>query len=102
MKDAYLLKRPAATKIPCAKCIWSNDIPPSKSLIVWRFMLNKLPTDENLSERGCNMPSICSLCAKQMETSFHLFLECPYAVNIWCWFASIINMPLQFQSKEDI
>lgn len=101
-KDAYLFKRHVATKIPQAKCIWSIDIPPSKSLLVWRFILNKLPTDENLSERGCHIPSMCSLCTKQVETSFHLFLECPYVVHIWCWFAYIINMPLQFLTKEDI
>ncbi|PNX79987.1 GDSL esterase/lipase, partial [Trifolium pratense] len=31
-----------------AKVIWSLDIPPSKSLLVWRLMHNKMPTDDNI------------------------------------------------------
>ena len=65
-------------------------------------MLDKLPTYDNLSHRGCYLPSMCSLCANQMETSFHLFFECPYVVKIWCWLAFTLNLSLQFQSKEDI
>jgi len=84
LKDAYIFKKHNNPKISWAKCIWSKDIAPSKSLLVWRFMLDKLPTDENLAHRGCNLPSMCSLCAKQVEASFYLFLDCPYVVNIWC------------------
>ena len=68
LKDAYGFKRHAFPKLPLAKFIWSKDIPPSKSLLVWRLMLNKLPTDDNLIARDCNLPSMCSLCMSQMET----------------------------------
>ena len=70
--------------------------------MVWRLMMGKLPTGENLKHRGCNLPSMCSLCCKTEESSFHLFFECIYAVNIWCWLASLLNMSSQFQSMEDI
>jgi transposase len=37
-----------------AKLIWNPDIPPWKSLLVWRLMHQKMPTtDENLMIRGC-------------------------------------------------
>jgi len=65
-------------------------------------MLNKLPTDENLKVRGCNLPSRCSLCLSQVETSFHLFFECPYATTLWNWLASLFNRSLYFNSIEDI
>ena len=45
-------------------------------------MLDKLPTDENLSARGCYLPSMCYLCCNHEETSFHLFVECIYAVKL--------------------
>lgn len=102
MKDAYSFKKHAFPKIPWAKHIWSNDIPPSKSLLVWRLMLNKLPTDDNLVARGYNLPSMCSICKNQVETSFHLFFDCPYAITLWQWLSSIFNRPLHFNSIEDI
>lgn len=102
MKEVYESKKHHYPKKKWAKLIWSKDYPPSKYLMVWRLMLNKLPTNENLTERGCNLPSMCSLCSKQSENSFHLYFECPYSFNIWYWFARILNLNLHFQCIEDI
>jgi hypothetical protein len=65
-------------------------------------MLEKLPTDEKLSHRGFNLPSMCSLCNRTQETSFHLFFGCIYSCNIWCWLSKMLNIPLHFQDIEDI
>jgi len=102
LKGAYDFKRHHLPKLNWTKTIWSKDIPPSKSLLAWRLMHGKLPTDENLSLRGCALPSMCSLCMETFETSFHIFFQCPYVVNIWNWFATVLNLNLQFQNKEDI
>jgi ribonuclease HI len=102
LKDAYIFKHSHFPILKWAKLIWSEDFPPSKSLLVWRFMLDKLPTDDNLLIRGCYLPSMCSLCHACNESSTHLFLECPYALQLWRWFASTFNCTLNFQSKEDI
>ncbi|MCH86122.1 ribonuclease H protein, partial [Trifolium medium] len=85
-----------------AKVIWSPDIPPSKSLLVWRLMHNKVPTDDNLMLRGCELPSMCSICSKTVESSFHIFFECAYAVKLWSWYANCLDMALQFSSMEDM
>jgi hypothetical protein len=45
---------------------------------------------------------MCSLCSSCAESSFQLFFECRFAFMIWCWFASILDSPLHFQSIEDI
>jgi hypothetical protein len=102
LKEAYNFKKSNSTKLPWAKLIWSNDVPPSKSLMVWRLMLDKLPTDDILLSRGCQLPSLCSLCNSTVETSFHLFFECTYVLNLWRWFAGTINCTLSFQNKEDV
>jgi len=65
-------------------------------------MLDKLPTDENLIIRGCQIPSMCSLCSNHSESSFHLFFQCSYAIRLWCWLASMLSCPLHFQHIEDI
>jgi hypothetical protein len=82
LRDAYFFKLQQVQDLHWAKSIWSPDIQPSKSLFVWRLMHNKVPTDENLMIRGCALPSMCSLCNKQVESSFHIFFECEFAVKI--------------------
>ncbi|KAK2369712.1 hypothetical protein QL285_082828 [Trifolium repens] len=102
LKEAYLFKIQQIHDLPWAKCIWSPDIPPSKSLLAWRLMHSKVPTDENLMARGCLIPSMCNLCNKHTETSFHIFFECPFTVRLWSWFAGCLNQALQFTSMEDM
>jgi hypothetical protein len=76
LKEAYVFKNQQFQELNWAKAIWSPDIPPSKSLLVWR-MHEKVPTDENLMSRGCYIPSMCNLCKAQVETSFHIFFLLP-------------------------
>ncbi|CAJ2668044.1 unnamed protein product [Trifolium pratense] len=102
MKDAYDFKRLHFPVKAWAKTIWCKEVPPSKSLLVWRLMQDKIPTDDKLMERGCSLPSICSLCHICSESTFHLFFECNFEVNLWRWLASILGKALHFQSLEDI
>ena len=51
-KEAFEFKYGTRQNINWAKVILSPDIPPSKSLFVWRLMHNKVPTDDNLMTRG--------------------------------------------------
>jgi len=73
LKEAYQFKKPQTATLNWASKIWCKDIPPLKSLLVWRLMHDKVPTDEKLMERGCSIPSMCSLCSIHTETTFHLF-----------------------------
>jgi hypothetical protein len=102
LKEAYNFKLQHLQDMHWAKVIWSSDIPPSKSFLVWRLMHGKIPTDENLMLKGCLIPSMCNLCSKHVESSFHLFFECDFAIKIWSWFAGCLNMVLQFTSMEDM
>ena len=101
-KEAFLFKTGLGQNINWAKNIWCPDIPPSKSLLVWRLMFNKVPTDENLSLRGSFLPSMCSSCKSQSEDSHHLFVECLFALKMWSWLASILTIDVPLNSKEDI
>jgi hypothetical protein len=102
LKEAYEFKRKHFPILSWGKTIWSRDIPPSRSLLAWRIMLDKVPTDDKLSERGCNMPSMCSLCSCNQETMFHLFFQCQFAVGLWCWLATSLDLVIQFQLMDDI
>jgi len=65
-------------------------------------MLNKLPTDENLSLRGSYIPSMCSSCHSQVENCLHLFFDCSFALKSWSWLTSILNISFQLTSMDDI
>jgi mannosylglycoprotein endo-beta-mannosidase len=102
LKQAYSFKRQQYQDLYWAKLIWIHAIPPSKSLLVWRLMHQKVPTDENLMSRGCAIPSICNLCSCHSESSFHIFFECAFAVRLWSWLAGCLNITIQFTCMEDM
>jgi ribonuclease HI len=102
LKHAYSFKVQQFQDLQWAKLIWIPDIPPSKALLVWRLMHQKVPTDENLMIRGCSIPSMCNLCSCHSESSFHLFFECAFAVKLWSWLAGCLNMTIQFSCMEDM
>ena len=101
-KDAYIFIDTPSQCLQWARCVWSPNIPPSKSLLVWRVMNDKVLVDEKLREKGCALPSACTLCMATEETAFHLFFECSYVVHLWCWLASILSQPLHFLTFEEI
>jgi hypothetical protein len=102
LKDAYQFISPDVQKLSWAKLIWNNAIPPSKSFMMWRLVYNRMPTDENLAIRGFLLPSMCSLCCKNLESTSHLFLQCPFALSLWNWFSSVINLNVNLNSIVDV
>jgi hypothetical protein len=102
LKQAYTFKLQQYQDLHWAKLIWNPAIPPSKSLMVWRLMHEKMPTDENLMIRGCAIPSMCNLCNCHVESSFHIFFQCKFAIKLWSWLAGCLNLTLQFHSMEDL
>ena len=82
LKDAYIFKSTHSQHLKWAKAIWSPDIPPSKPLLAWRLMHNKVSTDDQLNLRGFSITSMCSCCRESQETSPHLFLNCKYAFEL--------------------
>jgi len=102
-KDAYTFHASNHPQsLSWSKMIWHAAIPPSKSFLLWRVFHDKLPTDDNLSKRGCLLPSICNLCGAAQETSIHLFIDCPYATDIWHWLGSLLNLNCNLTSFLDI
>jgi len=97
-KDAFLFQNPVGQNISRAKLIWNSAIPLSKSLLSSRLVHNKLPIDENLIIRGCQILSMCSLCSKEDEEIFHLLCACHYAQNMRNWLSSKIKFYIHHSS----
>jgi ribonuclease HI len=98
LKDAYSFFSISGPHINWARSIWNIAIPPSKSFMVWRLFHHKMPTDENLSSRGMQLPSMCCLCNKNTETSTHLFLQCPFSLALWNWLSAVLNQRIDNSS----
>lgn len=101
-KLTYLFVRGTCIKVPWHKLVWNTYIPPTRVFICWRFIHNRLPTDENLRKRGCTIVSICCFCKKQLETSDHIFLRCPVTSQIWDWLNQGINQQLDLSSCQNL
>ncbi|XP_058756625.1 uncharacterized protein LOC131629842 [Vicia villosa] len=101
LKSAYRFFHASTPAASWKTFLWSPNVPPSHSMIVWRLINNKIPTDENMSIRGFAFPSICNLCNSNQETSQHLFFDCVYVRKIWDWLYGVIDTHLQIHSIKD-
>jgi hypothetical protein len=102
LKDVYTHQSPVGQHLHWPKILWNISIPPSRSMLVWRLMHHKIPTDENLMNRGCHLPSMCSICYSCSESSSHIFFHCHFSTAMWNWFFSIINIQGSITCTDDL
>ncbi|XP_010248435.1 PREDICTED: uncharacterized protein LOC104591337 [Nelumbo nucifera] len=67
-----------------ARQIW-NPLSPSKAnFLVWTMALDKCLSRSNLLRRGIPIPDAsCVLCGTVEESTEHLYLHCPFSLQIW-------------------
>jgi hypothetical protein len=82
--------------------LWNTYIPPSRAFISWRFLHNKLPTEDNLKKRGCIIVSICCFCKQSEETSLHIFLRCAITGQLWLWLMKGTDYILDLSSIQSL
>lgn len=88
------------------KLIWKIWAPPKCKLFLWLLLRDRLWTAQRLQVRGWDNNYFCGLCIRNLETSMHLFVECPIARDIWgrvaIWSASANLNPSNWSATEDI
>jgi len=79
-----------STHLACdrGKIIWSNFIPPTKTLVFWKLLHRCLLTDLDAQKRSVYVCSMCSLCKLQVEDIDHFF-SCSAISFIWTWLRNI-------------
>ncbi|KAK3229362.1 hypothetical protein Dsin_001243 [Dipteronia sinensis] len=82
-KAAYSRMFHDIPQVPWWRDVWSRYIPPSHSVLSWRFLLDWLPTEDRLCRFGFQLASRCSVCGASLESVDHLFLKCPLATALW-------------------
>ncbi|PWA78063.1 RNA-directed DNA polymerase, eukaryota, Reverse transcriptase zinc-binding domain protein [Artemisia annua] len=72
---------------------WNSWVPRKVNICAWRVALNRLPTSDNLMQRGVQLSSsLCAFCGLVDENRDHCLLSCPRVkslwVKIWSWWGS--------------
>ena len=79
VKNMYDSIRFSRSDVPWHYFKWKEFLPPSRSLICVRALLDYLPTDDKLRAKGSCFPSRCSLYEDHQEDNTHLFLRCCFS-----------------------
>ncbi|WCJ36956.1 hypothetical protein M5689_018123 [Euphorbia peplus] len=83
VKDFYFSMENNAARAPWCKFIWSDVIPPSRSMVCWRFLLGYIPTRDQLQKRGMTLVSRCILCNSASESIDHIMVHCSFSQIAW-------------------
>ncbi|GLT33058.1 hypothetical protein SLA2020_076770 [Shorea laevis] len=65
--------------------IWNPLVPSRISFLIWRLLLNRLPTKDNLLIKGVNLTSNpnCVFCGAYLEDANHVFAKCRWSQHLW-------------------
>jgi len=65
--------------------VWLKHVPTKVSLLGWHLMRNRLPTKDNLVQRGIliSTDDMCVAGCNVSETASHLFLHCNIFGALW-------------------
>jgi hypothetical protein len=89
--------------------LWESSAPSKVIAFSWQLIYDRIPSRSNLQLRGIvvsDKPWECLGCVGQVETSNHLFLHCPCAMQIWrevfSWLGVSIIIPPSLASLFEI
>jgi hypothetical protein len=77
--------------------LWDSSAPSKVIAFSWQLIYDRVPTRSNLHLRGIRVsdkPWECLGCVGHVETSNHLFLHCPCAMQIWSEIFSWLGVPI--------
>ncbi|XP_019167878.1 PREDICTED: uncharacterized protein LOC109163584 [Ipomoea nil] len=63
--------------------VWKLQVPPKWKVFLWRALLNKFPSLDNLINRRVDLVNIFPSCGLYEDCVSHIFCSCPYVVNVW-------------------
>jgi hypothetical protein len=98
-RSAYLLQFEGSIPTENYNLIWRAWAPEKCRFFAWTAALGRILTADVLLRRGWENNYFCALCERNLETTTHLFWECPWSKQAWGRIAHLTSMPaLQPQS----
>lgn len=71
-----------------SKDVWRIWAPGKLKMFLWMLHLDRLWCNDRLQRRGWENSYFCQLCLRNLESSSHLFWDCPIAIQAWTMAAS--------------
>jgi hypothetical protein len=72
--------------------LWNLNVPPRHSTLVWRALKEAIPVKRNLFQKDIRCDPLCPRCHNKIESTYHVFLECDWAKQVWFSSPLTINL----------
>ncbi|XP_039118577.1 uncharacterized protein LOC120254543 [Dioscorea cayenensis subsp. rotundata] len=104
VKSFYSFLVDGGIRCPWTPVILKGSCPRKVNLINWLAWEDKILSLENLALRRCNLlPSTtCVMCHSNVESTNHLFLQCPVALHVWGFFGHLFDVRSNPSSMRDL
>jgi hypothetical protein len=104
VKKAYKQFKGQQTLHPAFSWLWKCSCQPKHKVFFWLLMMDRLSTRKLLKRKNMLLQDYsCILCNANVEESlFHLFLDCPFAVQCWAYIDIQVDADLNpFQNLQN-
>lgn len=105
-KSAYAMHFMGKMQCATAAQTWSTKAPPKCKLFTWLMLQNRIRTAARLQVRGWPNEYFFQLCLRNLETTQHLFCECPMVREVWklvgLWIHAKSLMPENWTQGKDL
>jgi hypothetical protein len=78
---------------PSWQLVWKCPVPPKVKVLAWKICRNALATQQNMQRRKMSTSALCQLCGREEEDTFHIFICCPHARDLWCAMSEVWDLP---------
>ncbi|KAI4385947.1 hypothetical protein MLD38_003931 [Melastoma candidum] len=102
IKSAWDLLRTKGQRVIWSTWVWSKDIPPRCSFLVWLIAKGKLRTAHFWHQKGLWSSAECVLCQHEVETVDHLFFQCSFVRSVWGHLGSLLHYTFISSTWEDL
>lgn len=81
--SAYKAQFEGHIKTPFRQLVWSTWAPGRLRIFAWLLLKDRLWCNDRLQRRGWPNHYFCQCCLRNLESSYHLFWQCPMSTAIW-------------------
>ncbi|KAI4382455.1 hypothetical protein MLD38_008418 [Melastoma candidum] len=102
IKEAWDILRPKKQKMSWSTWIWSKDIPPRCSFLVWLVAKGRIRTAQFWHQKGLWDNADCIFCQHEIESRDHLFFQCEFVRKIWEYLGGMLHYNFISTTWEDL
>ncbi|GJU13393.1 protein LAZ1 [Tanacetum coccineum] len=97
VKSAWEAIRPRGNEVLWHHTVWFSDCIPRHDFHIWLVMRRSLKTQDTLRHWDVDASTDlsllrCSLCDAQQDSHEHLFFECAFSSQVWCYICGLAGM----------